>query len=195
MLCNVVHQPLYPNIVFPPLFTGVSTDQSSEGNARLIVDFVNANIRRHKDIYLDLHAINDAHLQTSGFRNYFGISLVATGSLWKVARSRDEFTAALLAEETNRRVVEFLEDHLPLLIGYGTGTWEHAALSISNDGLYQRGLALLTMALAEQTPNNRESIGESGQTMKDREAITATSIGQLDQVLSNLEKWETFSYK
>ena len=59
---------LYPHIVFPPLFDGVNTEQASEGNARLIVEFIKENYKNHSEIYVDLHAINDGHLDGSGKR-------------------------------------------------------------------------------------------------------------------------------
>ncbi|ETP45033.1 hypothetical protein F442_08497 [Phytophthora nicotianae P10297] len=49
---------LYPTIVFPPIQRGVSTVKTSPGYARLLHDFLAANIAIDSDhLFLDLHAV------------------------------------------------------------------------------------------------------------------------------------------
>ena len=78
--------PLYPNVIFPPMFQGVSTQRMTVENAYLIERFLSANIDHvNKDkpvklntiwgnkrpIFLDMQAINDLHIDTGGtWRNF-----------------------------------------------------------------------------------------------------------------------------
>ncbi|POM71638.1 Hypothetical protein PHPALM_11771 [Phytophthora palmivora] len=49
---------LYPTISFPPMQSDVSTMKNSPGYARLLHDFLAANMGQHKDhLFLDLHAV------------------------------------------------------------------------------------------------------------------------------------------
>ena len=80
---------LYVNFTLPNVdFEGVSTSVSSFGNGELLRRIIVANAGESfpGGVYVDLHAINDAHLGPGGVyapsRGAFG--LVPWGVVWKV---------------------------------------------------------------------------------------------------------------
>ena len=77
--------PIYPQVSFPPMFHGVSTQRMSTANAVLVDRFLKANMffenddvetefpiwGRRRPTFLDMQAINDIHIDSGGtWRNY-----------------------------------------------------------------------------------------------------------------------------
>lgn len=160
-------QPLYPNVTFPALFPGVSTQRQSKGNAKLVQSVLLANgALTHTTtarspvaktafsggLYLDMQAINDADLGDGHV--WRGLTLVPWGTLYRVLGPMSlEATAAHHAASLEQLVL--LEARMPpmspqLVQRYPRGTWEHAALSVVNDARYQLAMSLLTCSMTLQ---------------------------------------------
>ena len=89
--------PLYPEVTFPPMFKGVSTQRMTTENAYLVDRFLTANINyvnedtpnriptiwgTKRPIFLDMQAINDLHIETGGtWRNF---TLIPWGMVYLV---------------------------------------------------------------------------------------------------------------
>ena len=161
-------QPLYPNVTFPPLLPGVSTQRQSEGNGQLVHSVLLANgVLAHTTtrspmpkktafpggLYLDMQAINDAELGDGHV--WHGLTLVPWGTLYRVLGPMSlEATAA--HHPASLKQLALLEARMPplspqLVQRYPRGTWEHAALSVVNDARYQLAMSLLTCSMNLQT--------------------------------------------
>ena len=85
---------LFKNVVFPPILPRVSTQRSSEENAKLISRFIAANLKpkfnaasklnqsHHTSIFIDMQSINDVEIGSGG--NWREFTLINWGLLYKV---------------------------------------------------------------------------------------------------------------
>ena len=80
---------LYPNVTFPPLFPGVSTHKTDAANARLIEEFLQANLDGPGGaggVFLDLQAVDEAQIGSRGSWRSSNLALVPHGPLYRVRR-------------------------------------------------------------------------------------------------------------
>ncbi|KAL4141136.1 hypothetical protein PRNP1_014258 [Phytophthora ramorum] len=132
---------LYPTIAFPPVQRGVSTVKSSPGYARLLHDFLAANMGRHGDhLFLDLHAVNDEDIAPNG--QYLGFSLIPHGLVWKVSLPPSTTADSDIIYAQWKVVPSPPVNFSPLL--YPPGSWEFASATIANDACYQGALYALS---------------------------------------------------
>ena len=139
---------LYPSIKFPNMnFPGLSTDISTNGNTKMVLDFVRANIKNHPHIYLDLTSIGVGFIGRNGVLGEFYIYPV--GLVWKVTRSpmkpriweRKAARAFSVIDKTYRVSTALVAN---------AASWEYLSLKIYVDGLYQYSLRLLEVAELQQ---------------------------------------------
>ncbi|KAG3115906.1 hypothetical protein PI125_g5103 [Phytophthora idaei] len=132
---------LYPSITFPPMQRGVSTVKNSPGYARLLHEFLAANIGKHGDhLFLDLHAVNDEDIAPNG--QYLGFTLTPHGLVWKVSvppLTTAESDALYTQWETIPPPSVYFAPSL-----YPAGSWEFASATIANDACYQGALFALS---------------------------------------------------
>ncbi|KAG6946314.1 hypothetical protein JG688_00016104 [Phytophthora aleatoria] len=73
---------------------GVSTVKNSPGYARLLHEFLAANIGKHGDhLFLDLHAVNDEDIAPNG--QYLGFTLTPHGLVWKHASEAAKYVLGM----------------------------------------------------------------------------------------------------
>ncbi len=159
---------LYPNVTFPDTtFKGVSTERSSEGNAALIMRFLQANeVHSHSlggdpigtkfpgGLFLDMQAVNEAEIEAMGA--WRGLTLVPWGTLYRVHGGGKPSLSALQQShhssvaQLRRLVAGFPVVDKRFIAQFPAGTWEFAAASVFYDAHYQLGLSLLTFAMELQ---------------------------------------------
>ncbi|RLN50449.1 hypothetical protein BBJ29_000974 [Phytophthora kernoviae] len=129
---------LFPTIKFPLIHRGASTTKGSAGYARLLHDFLAANVAQHGNhLFLDLHAVNDEDIAPNG--QYLGFTLTPHGLVWRVNMPIANVDALYSQWET----VPSPAVHFAVAV-YPPGSWEFAAATIANDARYQSGLFALS---------------------------------------------------
>lgn len=208
-------EPLYANdgIVFPDAqFDGVSTDRLSEGNARLITNFLAANLRGRRNdrrdsrpsraIFLDMQAVNEAEIDSMGY--WRGYVLVPSGFEYLVVppslypNTSDPRGSPLAVQEIVRRfhwqswmALQRVKRHFPKVTDefshrFPRGTWEGAAMNVYYDAHYQLGLFYLTWVMDAQTQVTVENLG----LVLDR-LVAATLL--LQEAWDAVSQYHTFS--
>ncbi|KAG6947565.1 hypothetical protein JG687_00016025 [Phytophthora cactorum] len=120
---------------------GVSTVKNSPGYARLLHEFLAANIGKHGDhLFLDLHAVNDEDIAPNG--QYLGFTLTPHGLVWKVSVP-PLTTAESDALYTQWETIPPPSVHFAPSL-YPAGSWEFASATIANDACYQGALFALS---------------------------------------------------
>ena len=91
--------PLYPHIRFPDTtFAGISTDRGSEGNAKLVTDFVRLNseyigyddrrpLQQRPGLFLDMQSVSEAEIGPCG--RWRGLTLLPCGVSYRALRPLD----------------------------------------------------------------------------------------------------------
>jgi len=141
---------LYGDVVFPKILPGVSTDRYSEGNKVLLERFFEANIEKFgTNMFVDMQAISDGDLQPGGV--WRGFLMVPHGLVYRVKALPPGATNLLSFSETHPESKEQMNS-IPMAAlmvqpKYKHGSWEFAANSVLNDGIYQTSLYFLTLGL------------------------------------------------
>ena len=154
--------PLYPHIHFPnTTFAGSSTDRGSEGNAKLVTDFVRLNseyigyddhwpLQQRPGLFLDMQSVSEAEIGPCG--RWRGLTLLPCGASYRALRPldlRELLHSHLASREALRQRDQLfqLADSDVFFRRYPEGSWEFAAVSVHKDASYQLGLSYLTFAI------------------------------------------------
>lgn len=122
--------PLYPEVTFPPMFQGVSTQRMTTENAYLVDRFLNANINfvnerkqanmdtiwgDKRPLFLDMQAINDLHIDAGGtWRN---LTLVPWGLVYLVHERKSIAELGAFHNQSLRVLKILRRKFLPLIHG------------------------------------------------------------------------------
>jgi hypothetical protein len=121
--------PLYPDVTFPPMFQGVSTQRMTTENAYLVDRFLSANIQfvnnlkeqkklktiwgDKRPIFLDMQAINDLHIDPAGtWRNF---TLIPWGLVYLVHERRSVAEVGAFHSQSLRVLKILRRKFLPLI--------------------------------------------------------------------------------
>lgn len=210
--------PIYSShgIVFPnSQFEGVSTSRLSQGNARLITQFLNANLRKQgrvknslmrssgmRPIFLDMQAVNEAEIGSMGeWRGFilvpYGLEYLVVPPFYFVNNTSHPPTMLSVFKIASRyhhqswNALQQVKANFPAINNYfhtkfPPGTWESAAMNVFYDAHYQTGLFYLTWVLDESSQISVDSLG----IILDR---LLASVLLLQEAWDAGSKYQTFS--
>lgn len=169
----------FPTLEFPNTqFAGVSTDRHTEGNARLITNFLSANLRKadvvnkpkkrkesvadmKRLIFLDMQSVNEGEIGSLG--SWRGYTLLPFGLQYLVLPSPPSDNATYSKIEAyyhqqSWQAIQRVHTTMPIvnesyMKKYPLGSWESAAMSVYHDAHYQLGLFYLTYAMEKPDVN------------------------------------------